>query len=225
VQTEPHRHAVSKISEGDDIPVPAEDFDDTSCCMAVPDCRINGNASITTPAGATYQINARMYGLQQYLTRIGMGHAFGKMLDQSAFSIDDLTLIDDEKDLIEMGFSLPHERQLLLREIADLKTLGEEEVRTAYAEINGKLLELTYVTRSRRMDCTDPFPVATAAGSSDSGGGGGGGIGNDKASSVNQQETSQPSTRKITPLAELKKMRCVGLLHSCLPACQWPHCR
>eukprot|EP01044_Picomonas_judraskeda_P013228 COSAG03_NODE_1976_length_3271_cov_4.343523_1_plen_68_part_10 len=40
--------------------------------------------------------------------------------------MDDLTLIDDERDLIEMGFSLSYERELLLRALAELKAAPKE---------------------------------------------------------------------------------------------------
>ncbi len=209
VWTEPQWHVESKAGTAEDIPVPTEDFDDMSSCMAVPDCPINSSLSITTPAGVTYKMNAKMLELQQYLTRIGLAHVFGKMIDQSAFSVDDLTLIDDEKDLIEMGFSLTHERELLLRALAALKS-GKGEIRMVCDETAGK-----EVTRPVQIDTTHPVPIATGGGS-----GGGAdvsvGRGSGTESSDEQQKSSHLSTPKITPLAELKAMRCGGLPHHLL---------
>lgn len=218
-----------------DIPVPADNFDDLISCADVSD--IYSSVSITTPAGETYKMTAEMLELKQYLRRIGMGsHVFGLMLDQSAFSIDDLTFIDNERDLIDMGFNQSQERELLLLALTELKA---SKARTMKACDSGFVGNVTPsrpdITKMTHIDKIEGFAAGPGEPSDPTDGSHkqrlatdvGGLLSPDNNQLRIQQDKAECTSKTVraTPLAELKSMTYALQRHHQLGSCLSPfHC-
>jgi hypothetical protein len=143
-------------------------------------------------------LKPKVLEMQRYLTDAGLAHTFGRMLDQGAFSMEDLTLIDSDKDLIQMGFSPGNEP----KDREERKTLLRV-CKAAAATHPSPLL--------RKGEAAAAIATAAALGADGGGGGGGaggGGGGGSKKKSKKKKSKSKGASTRGTPVAELKTMRC-----------------
>ena len=106
--------------------------------------------------------------LDCFLQELGLGHCFENMLDEGATAIDDLRLIDDEMDLIEMGFKEEEDRMALLEAIAIIRLTPKQELEARVLLVKTGVLTATSLLELKGMSMKDLRAKAFEAGLTES---------------------------------------------------------